>query len=179
MPKKPQKTQSLADRIRTMRERQHLELEQLAEKTGYSKEYLQGIEDGKVSPPVGALIQISRALVIDSWSLLSDEKKRRRQGYLKRTKVYAYKCLTPDAEDKHLWAYLITLDPKKEHPMVAYRHEGEEFGYVLEGRVEIKVGEQVHELKKGQTVHFNSGVSHNLRNLSTKPSKLIVIVYTP
>ena len=68
--------------------------------------------------------------MIDSRSLLSDEKKKRRQGYLKRTKAYAYKCLTPDAEDKHLWAYLITLDPEKQHAMVAYRHEGEEFAYV-------------------------------------------------
>ncbi len=179
MAKKPEKSQTLAERIRTMRERQHLDLEQLAEKTGYSKEYLQGIENGKISPPVGALIQISRALVIDSRSLLSEDKKKRRQGYVKRTKAYAYKCLTPEAEDKHLWAYLITLDPKKQHSMVAYRHEGEEFTYVLEGRVEIKVGEQVYELKKGQTLHFDSGITHDLKNLSTRTSKLIVVVYTP
>lgn len=179
MAKKPEKSQTLAERIRTMRERQHLDLEQLAEKTGYSKEYLQGIENGKISPPVAALIQISRALVIDSQSLLSEDKKKRRQGYVKRTKAYAYKCLTPEAEDKHLWAYLITLDPKKQHSMVAYRHEGEEFTYVLEGRVEIKVGEQVYELKKGQTLHFDSGITHDLKNLSTKASKLIVVVYTP
>jgi quercetin dioxygenase-like cupin family protein len=179
MAKRAEKTQSLGERIRMMRERQHLDIKQLAEKTGYKEEYLNKIEEGKIVPPVGALISISRALAIDSKSLLSEDKKKRRQSYLKRTKAYAYRSLTPGAEDKHLWAYLVALEPEKQHEMVAYKHEGEEFMYVLEGRVEITVGEEAHELKKGQTIHFNSGVNHNLKNLSSKQSKLIVVVYTP
>ena len=179
MPKRPAKTQSLGDRIRLMREQQRLDIKQLADKTGYSQEYLMKIEEGKLSPPVGALINISRALAVDSKTLLSEEKKKRRQSYIKRTKAYAYRSLTPDAEDKHLWAYLVALEPKKQHEMVAYKHEGEEFMYVLEGKVQITVGEEVYELKKGQTIHFNSGVTHNLKNLSSKDSKLIVVVYTP
>jgi quercetin dioxygenase-like cupin family protein len=179
MPKRPEKTQSLGDRIRVMRERQHLDIGELADKTGYSQEYLMKIEEGKLSPPVGTLISISRALAVDSKTLLSEEKKKRRQSYIKRTKAYAYRSLTPDAEDKHLWAYLVALEPKKQHEMVAYKHEGEEFMYVLEGKIQVTVGEQVYELKKGQTIHFNSGVTHNLRNLSSKDSKLIVVVYTP
>jgi quercetin dioxygenase-like cupin family protein len=179
MPKRAEKSQSLGDRIRLMRERQHLDIKELAEKTGYSQGYLTKIEQGKLSPPVGTLISISRALAVDSKTLLSEEKKKRRKGYIKRTKAYAYRSLTPDAEDKHLWAYLVALEPKKQHEMVAYKHEGEEFMYVLEGRVQVTVGEEAYELKKGQTIHFNSGVTHNLRNLSGKDSKLIVVVYTP
>jgi quercetin dioxygenase-like cupin family protein len=179
MAKREEKIQSLGERIRMMRERQHLNIKQLAEKTGYKEEYLNKIEEGKISPPVGALISISRALAVDSKTLLSEDRRKRRQSYVKRTKAYAYRSLTPDAEDKHLWAYLVALEPKKQHEMVAYKHEGEEFMYVLEGRVEITVGEEAHELKKGQTIHFNSGVNHKLKNLSSKESKLIVVVYTP
>ncbi len=179
MAKRAEKTQSLGERVRMMRERQHLDIKQLAEKTGYKEEYLNKIEEGKISPPVGALISISRALAVDSKTLLSEDRRKRRQSYVKRTKAYAYRSLTPDAEDKHLWAYLVALEPKKQHEMVAYKHEGEEFMYVLEGRVEVTVGEEVHQLKKGQTIHFNSGVAHNLKNLSSKDSRLIVVVYTP
>lgn len=180
MPRKPAKAQSLGERIRKMRESQNLDLSQVAHRIGFDPEYLREIEEGKVSPPVGALIQISRALAVDSASLLAEEKKEaRRQGHRKRTKAYSYQSLTPDAEDKHLWAYLVTLDPKKEHEMVAYQHEGEEFVYVLDGRVEITVGDDVCELKKGASLHFNSGTKHHLKNLSTKHSKLMVIVYTP
>ena len=135
MAKKAAKSQSLGERVREMRIRLKLDLDQLADKTGYTRQYLEEVEDGKIAPPVGTLIQISRALALDSASLLGEKKKvERRRSYLKRTKAYSYKNLTPDAEDKHLWAYLISLDPKKEHEMVAYKHEGEEFVYVLEGR---------------------------------------------
>jgi quercetin dioxygenase-like cupin family protein len=180
MPKKVSKTPSLGERIRKMRLKQNVELNQLAEKTGYAPEYLEKIEAGKVSPPVGALIQITRALAVDSASLLAQEKKEeRRQSYLKRTKSYSYKSLTPDAEDKHLWAYVVTLAPKKEHEMVEYKHEGEEFIYVMEGKVMVQVGADVHTLKKGESLHFNSSLAHNLKNLSTKQTKLLVVVYTP
>ncbi len=180
MAKKPSKTLSVGDKIRQMRENLKMALDQLAEKTGYQVDYLQAVEEGAISPAVGNLIQISRALALDSASLLSEDRKvERRKSHLKRTKAYSYKSLTPDADDKHLWAYLVTLDPKKEHEMVAYRHEGEEFMFVIEGRVEVRVGEIVHELKKGANLHFDSGVAHHLRNLSSKTSKLLVVVFTP
>lgn len=180
MAKNPKKNLSVGDKVRQMRENLKMDLEQLAEKTGYTMDYLKAVENGAVSPAVGNLIQISRALALDSASLLSEDRKMERQkSYLKRTKAYSYKSLTPEAQDKHLWAYLVTLDPKKEHEMVAYKHEGEEFMYVIEGRVEVKVGEAVHELKKGTNLHFDSGMAHHLRNLSSKTSKLLVVVYTP
>jgi quercetin dioxygenase-like cupin family protein len=180
MPKKLAKGQSLGERIRIMRERQNVGIEQLAHKTGYDPEYLREIEDGTIAPPVGVLIQISRGLAVDSASLLSDEKKKeRRQSYSKRTKAYSYKTLTPGAEDKHLWAYLVTLDPKKQHEMVEYKHEGEEFVYVVEGRVEIQVGDELNVVKKGGSLHFNSGITHNLKNLSSKQTVLLVVVFAP
>ncbi|MCL5125359.1 MAG: cupin domain-containing protein [Deltaproteobacteria bacterium] len=180
MAKKPARAVNVGEKIRQMREKLKLDYGQLAEKTGYQAEYLEEIEAGTVVPPVGTLIQISRALALDSSSLLSEDRKvERRKSYLKRTKAYSYKCLTPDAQDKHLWAYLVTLDPEKIHEMVAYKHEGEEFMFVIEGHVEVKVGDEVHELKKGKNLHFDSGKPHLLKNLSPKATKLLVVVYTP
>lgn len=180
MAKKVEKSQTAGDRIREMRKKLNLDINQLADKTGFTPEYLQEIEAGSVAPPVGTLIQISRALAVDSATLLAEERReQRRRSYRKRTKSYSYKNLTPDAEDKHLWAYLVTLDPGKAHEMVEYKHPGEEFVYVLEGKVEIQVGDKVNQLKKGATLHFNSSIPHNLKNLSAKKSQLLVVVYTP
>jgi quercetin dioxygenase-like cupin family protein len=63
--------------------------------------------------------------------------------------------------------------------MVDYRHEGEEFLYVLKGQIEVVVGENQNLLKKGETLHFNSGITHKLRNLSDEEAKLLVVIYTP
>jgi transcriptional regulator with XRE-family HTH domain len=170
----------LSSRIKAMRESRKLDLETLAQKAGLTADFLAEIEEGKISPPVGALISISRALAVDSSTLLAEERKKERQeGYEKRTQAYSYQSLTPDAQDKHLWAYLITLDPKKDHEMVAYKHEGEEFVYVLEGEVELKVGDDLVHLSGSESFHFNSSLSHHLKNLSDSQSKLLVIVYTP
>lgn len=180
MPKKTTKSQNLGQRIRSMRESRNVALSSLADKTGYSTEYLEDIETGQLDPPVGVLIQISRALAVDSASLLSEEKIiERRKSHAKRTQAYSYESLNPDAADKHLWAYIVTLDPNKEHEMVAYQHEGEEFVYVLDGKVEIQVNEEANLLSKGESLHFNSAKTHNLKNLSTRQSKLLVVVYTP
>jgi quercetin dioxygenase-like cupin family protein len=76
-------------------------------------------------------------------------------------------------------AFLVTIDPKQDHKMVDYKHEGEEFLYVLKGHVEVMVGENQNLLKKGKTLHFNSGITHKLRNVSDEEAKLLVVIYTP
>ncbi|MCP4367190.1 MAG: cupin domain-containing protein, partial [Deltaproteobacteria bacterium] len=59
------------------------------------------------------------------------------------------------------------------------QHEGEEFVYVLEGNIEITVGENINRLKKGETLHFNSGIRHKMRNIGSEKSELIVVIYGP
>ncbi len=63
--------------------------------------------------------------------------------------------------------------------MVEYHHEGEEFIYVLQGTLQITVGENISVLHQRETIHFNSAITHKLKNLSSKKTELIVVVYTP
>jgi mannose-6-phosphate isomerase-like protein (cupin superfamily) len=131
---------------------------------------------------VGILLQISKALDIDSGFLLKEQEsklKRRIKAYTARTRNYAYTTLTPGAENKHLKAFLVTVEPLTDHEGVGYQHEGEEFVYVLEGRIEITVGEHINRLAQNDSVHFNSGIRHKMRNPGRAPSKLIVVIYNP
>lgn len=175
---------SFGAKMKQLRQLRKLTFEALANKTGLSNRYLKEIEEGKVIPPVAAVIQISKALSIDSGSFLSAEEqealaKKRRESFYKRTQAYSYKTLTPDAESKHMKAFLVTIDPRQDHRMVEYRHEGEEFIYVLKGEVEVRIGENENHLKKGGTLHFDSGIPHKLRNLGDEDAKLLVVLYTP
>ena len=167
-----------------LRQLRRISFEQLANKTGFSQRYLKEIEEGIAIPPVSAVIQIAKALAIDAGSFLSAEEreateKRRKESFYKRTQAYSYKTLTPDAETKHMKAFLVTIDPRQDHKMVEYKHDGEEFVYVLKGHVEVMVGESQNVLKRGETLHFNSGITHKLRNLSEEEAKLLVVIYTP
>ncbi len=175
---------SFGAKMKQLRELRKISFEQLSDKTALSQRYLKDIEEGIAIPPVSSVIQIAKALAIDSGSFLSAEEKeasekKRRESFYKRTQAYSYKTLTPDAETKHMKAFLVTIDPKQDHKMVEYKHPGEEFLYVLKGHVEVMVGETRSLLKKGETLHFNSGTTHKLRNLSEEEAKLLVVIYTP
>jgi len=180
--KKKDTTLSIGKKIKKARTANKVTFELLANETGFAIDYLKDIESGKLTPPVGTLLQIARALKIDSGSLLKEDEskmKRRIKAYTKRTDDYAYTTLTPGAENKHLKAFLVTIDPLTDHKGVGYQHEGEEFSYVLSGNVEIIVGDHVNKLKTGDSLHFNSGIRHKLKNVGKQEAKLLVVIYGP
>jgi quercetin dioxygenase-like cupin family protein len=180
--KKKKKRVPVGVKIKKTRTGKKVKLDQLANQTGFSIDYLKEIESGKAIPPVGALLQISRALEIDSGALLKEPESRlesRIKAHTKRTENYAYTTLTPGAENKHLKAFLVTVEPRKDHKGVGYHHEGEEFVYVLQGKIEVAVGEHTNILKTGDSLHFNSGIHHNLKNISDETTELLVVIYSP
>ncbi len=179
--KKTGQSETIGKKIKRVRTGKKMSLDRVANETGFSIDYLKQIEAGKVIPPVGALLQISKALEIDSGSLLKEsesDRKSRASAYIKRTESYAYSTLTPGAEHKHLKAFRVTVEAQQEHKGVGYHHEGEEFVYVLTGEVEVTVGEHVNRLKRGESLHFNSGIQHRLRSVSDETAELIVVIYT-
>jgi quercetin dioxygenase-like cupin family protein len=180
--KKEDSTAQVGNKIRKVREEKKVPLDQIANETGFSIDYLKKIEAGKVFPPVGALLQIAKALEIDSGYFLREQEStlnKRIKAYTKRTENYAYTSLTPGAENKHLKAFKVTVEPLQDHKGVGYHHDGEEFVYVLQGNVEVVVGDHVNTLAEGDSLHFNSGIRHMLKNVGEKKAELIVVIYGP
>ena len=173
----------LGKQIQQLRKEKDLSIKALANETGFSEDFLMQVETNKTTPPVGALLKISRALGVDSGVLLREEEaageRRRVESYLKRTDAYSYRTLTPEARNKHLKAFSVSIDPMTEHPGVEYQHEGEEFVYVLQGTIEVIVGENLNQLNRGDSLHFNSSVVHKLRNNGKDVAELLVVLYTP
>ncbi len=179
--KKPKRV-PIGSKIKKARTGKGIALDRLANETGFSLDYLKELEAGKAKPPVGTILQIARALEIDSASLLKEPESRlekRIQAHTKRTENYAYSTLTPGAENKHLKAFRVVIEAKKDHQGVDYHHEGEEFVYVLSGKIEVAVGEHLNTLAAGDSLHFNSGIPHTLRSTSDERAELIVVIYTP
>jgi quercetin dioxygenase-like cupin family protein len=127
-------------------------------------------------------LQIARAIRIDSGFLLKEQEsslKRRIKAYTKRTENYAYTTLTPGAENKHLKAFKVAIEAGQDHKGVGYQHEGEEFVYVLKGKIELTVGDHVNILDAEESLHFNSGIRHKLRNIGDEKAELVVVIYGP
>ncbi len=179
---KKTKITPIGKRIRRARLDKKITLDMMANETGMSKVFIKKIEGGDHRPSVGTLLQISKILHIDSSALLKEQDdaiEARSEAYTKRTDNYAYTPLTSNAENKHIKAFRIVVETGKSHDGVGFQHEGEEFVYVLKGRVEIKIGDHVNRLKKNDALHFNSGIKHDLVNIGKTDAELIVVVYVP
>lgn len=177
------KASGFGDKIASLRESQGWTMEHLAEATGQTPEFIGQVESGEISPPVSFLLRLSGALGVDPGTFLHKEEQaaitdQRVQAFVKRTRSYSYQTLTPGAERSHLRAFMVTIESHRDHKPVEYRHEGEEFIYVMAGDLELTLGGKVHALKKDECLHFNSDIPHKLKSLSNEPTRCLVMLYT-
>jgi electron transfer flavoprotein alpha subunit len=100
-------------------------------------------------------------------------------AFAKRTENYSYHTLTPGAENEHLRAFLVSIESGQDHKPVAYKHEGEEFIYIIEGKLELTLGGKPMVLKAGESQRFNSETPHKLKSLSNEITRCLVVLYTP
>jgi electron transfer flavoprotein alpha subunit len=178
------KSMSFGQRIKKLREDQGKSVADLAEKTGQPPEFIEQVESDSLTPPVSFLLQLSQALRIDPSHFLTDQEKmqidgKRQESFIKRTQNYSYRTLTPGAADKHLRSFMVTIEPREKHKIVEYKHPGEEFIFVYKGELELTLGDRVHHLRQGETIHFDSETKHKLQNISDERCELIVTLYTP
>lgn len=169
---------------RTVREFAASRIGPLAQELELPPHDVADIEANRALPSVSLLLRIAQLYRVDPAPFLTMAEgtradRRRLESFTKRTPNYSYRTLTPGAEQKHLRAFRITIDPKRDHKMIEYKHEGEEFVYVLRGVVEIKVGEDLYAMRRGESLHFDASIPHHLRNPSPQKTELIVVLYTP
>jgi electron transfer flavoprotein alpha subunit/transcriptional regulator with XRE-family HTH domain len=169
--------------VRQLREARNWSVGELARKTGQTPDFVEQVEADQMSPPVAFILRMAQAMEVDPGTFLSKKEQaairdRRAQAYHQRTQNYSYATLTPDAENSHLRAFMVTIEPFLAHKPVAYKHEGEEFIFVMSGELEFTLGSKVHILKSGESIHFSSDVPHKLKNLSSDVTRCLVVLYT-
>ena len=178
-----QKDTGFGAKIRKLREAHAWSLEALAQATGQSPEFIEQVENNDISPSVAFLLGLASALKVDPGTFLREEEKTkirnmRTQAYTKRTQSYSYQTLTDGTESDHLRAFMVTIESRQTHKPVAYKHEGEEFIYVIEGHLELTLAGKTRDLKPGESIHFHSDTPHKLKNLSSETTRLLVVLYT-
>ncbi len=183
---KPKEELLIGEKIKKIRKTKGLTIEEVAKKTGFSKEFLEDIENGKVSPPLGIIVRLSKALDV-MMSNLFDEKREKNYCVMrvKDQKVtprvstaghhYKYIPLATGLKEKHMEAFLVKLYPEsKEEKSV---HEGEEFIYVLDGEVKVIIGEDTEILNMGDTIYYLSSVPHFITTNTDKPALILAVIY--
>lgn len=160
--------------VRALRKARSLSLHDIATETGLSVGYLSQIERGISSPSLKALGAIARALgVTVGWFFSGgnagppEEKgfvvrKANRRRIIFREGFVDY-LLSPNLEGQ--LEFILTHFSPGASTGELYTHRGEEGGMVLEGRLEITIGERSFTLESGDSFNFNSTEPHRYRNI--------------
>jgi len=179
-----EKGSDFGSRLMQIRQAHQFTHEDLAEKTGRTPEFIEELEKNLTTPSVGFMIKLSELFGIDPGTFLNDDERATLSGtrakeYTRRTGNYYYQTLTPGAENEHLRVFMVTIEANKKHKPVSYRHEGEEFIYVMDGTLELILDGKVHKLMAGESLKYNSETPHQLKSLGSEDTRCLVTLYTP
>jgi transcriptional regulator with XRE-family HTH domain len=178
--------------VKAMRSKSHLTIQDLAAKTGLPKGLIAEIEDGETVPPVATLLKLANALNVgmaaffeagEETEAVSVTRKgerariKRRPHHHEGEVDYIYESLETKKPGKHMEPLLVEFMPMETADMVFTSHEGEEFLYLLSGKLEFRSDERVEVLQPGDAIYFESERNHSFRSLSGKSSKAIVVVW--
>jgi mannose-6-phosphate isomerase-like protein (cupin superfamily) len=165
-----------------------MRLKDVAEQVGCTVSMLSKIETGRAAPSLRMLHAIVAALGSNIAALFSSAPDQNVVVYRKGDRPIAHvgtlrqgislERLAPFAPGRVLEGNIHRVMPGADNggPI---RHAGEEIGYVLEGEIEITIGEQTYTLREGDSFFFKSDVEHSYRNKSSEIASVIWINTPP
>lgn len=175
----------IAPRLFGLRESLGLTHEELAAKIEADPALVAAYEQGNTEIPVSYLMDVAHACGVNLTELLSGDEAHL-HGYtivragegasVNRRKDYGYKNLATRFSDRLMEPFLIRVPPKKREDVTLVSHKGQEFSYILEGRLELHLGEEIRVLEPGDSVYFSSSIPHGLRGLDDRDAVFVSVI---
>ena len=174
----------IAERLKGLRESLDLSFQDIAGQTKHSSEEIARYESGEVDIPMSFLFEVSQQFNIDTSTLISGEETRMENYFLtrygkgisvERTKAYKYQALGCSFKHPKAQPFEVTVEPN-EKDIYLNAHEGEEFNYVLEGTLLLKIKDKELILNPGDSIYFKSSIPHGMKALENKPVKFLAII---
>jgi transcriptional regulator with XRE-family HTH domain len=178
---------SIGNKVKEFRKSMGLTTKRLAEETGLSAPLISRIESGLVIPSVPSLETIANVLKTDighffqkndAQEFVVSRAGNRTVGITRRG--YETELLADGMEDRFMEPVVMILKGKdREKDVPLSTHEGQEFSYVLEGKVEVTLGTKKFTLSKGDAAYWKGSTPHKGISLSRKPAKTLNVNLVP
>jgi mannose-6-phosphate isomerase-like protein (cupin superfamily) len=174
----------IAERLRGLRDSLELSIWEMAKRCEKTPEEIQTYEGGESDIPMSFLFDVAQHLGMDTSTLISGEEPRMKSYFLtrsgkgvsvERNRVYKYQALASGFKHPKSEPFEVTVEPN-ELKMHLNSHEGEEFDYVLEGRLLIHFNGKDLILNPGDSIYFNSSYPHGMKALDNQPVKFLAII---
>jgi transcriptional regulator with XRE-family HTH domain len=172
---------SLGSRIHAMRESRDWTLEMLADRCGLSRAYLSRLEAGSREPSMPALRAIAQAFDVSIAALFEqpDESAasviiRGGSTTTKTVNGLTYLPLSSSTKPFNLHPIMVIV-PANRPGEETYRHVGEEWLYVIAGRLQLSIDGEQFVLEVGDSAHFDSRQPHRLDAIDGKDAQVMLV----
>ena len=173
----------IGNQLKRLRMQKGLTQEELAERTDLSKGYISQLENDLSSPAMETFFDILEVLGCSPKDFFSEELEQ-------SLSVYRPEDMTITQDNRHKTTITWLNPDSNEHEMepvlLAFEKDGgyktfqpslaETFGYVLEGKIEVRVGNEEAIVGAGESFYFESSAKHQLKNADNQQSKLLIVV---
>lgn len=180
----------VGERVRDVRKKKGLSLTDISQRTGILESTLGEIEKGNMDPPLGTVIKLAKALEMKMGYFISGEETRpftivrhddrkavsRYDSRKGQQYGYQYESLAPHKKDRHMEPFMVTLGPAETEEERS-SHDGQEFIYVMEGTMEVRLGEEVYLLYPGDAIYYDSTVPHLVKCHGKEATRILAVLY--
>lgn len=172
----------IGNKLKELRVLKGLTQEELADRSELSKGFISQLERNLTSPSITTLMDILQCLGTSIGEFFNEAPDEQivfgKQDYfVKEDTEYKneIKWIIPNAQKNTIEPIYLTLQAGgSTYPDTP--HEGEEFGYVLQGAVSIHLGNKTYKAKKGESFYYTADKTHFL---SSKNGATLIWVSSP
>jgi transcriptional regulator with XRE-family HTH domain len=175
----------IANRIRELRESAGVGPAEAAAGLGLGLAEYADYESGILDVPISVLYGIAGKFGVDMTDLMTGQSPNLqrysvvRDGKgpeIERFPGYRFQSLAFDFQSRLFEPLLVTLDPAKNHSIGLVKHGGQEFNYVLSGRVRVVLGGKAVDLGTGDSIYFDPTIPHGQLALDEAPASFLTVI---
>lgn len=167
-------------RLRSLRERHGLSQRELAKRAGVSNAIISLIEQNRSSPSVGSLKKVLDGLPVSLAEFFAIDAMPRPRVFFAADELVelaggriSYRQVGPDLTGRAIQILHERYAPGADTGEAMLRHEAEEGGVVIRGRLEVTVGDQRRVLGPGEAYYFDSRLPHRFRNVGEEECEVV------
>lgn len=158
----------IADRIKYLRDAVDMTAEEVANTISISLDEYYEYENGEKDIPISVIYSTAAALGVDPTELIIGEAPRMAEYCITRKNAgviierfpgYSFEALAHNYIGRDKEPMIVTLSASDEHAALV-SHSGQEFNYVLEGKLGITLGNRTFELSAGDSIYFSPSIPH-------------------
>lgn len=175
---------NIGHKLKELRKAKGLTQEELADRAELSKGFISQLERDIASPSIATLVDILQCLGSDLKSFFNDTQEEQivfhQNDYFQKIDIELknkIEWIIPNAQKNMMEPIRLTIEPGGS-TYLDMPHEGEEFGYVLQGSVTIHLGNRKYKAKKGEAFYFTAKSEHFL-TAGEKTGATLIWVSTP